>query len=421
MATFPSARNLCTATTLLYRMAQPEFEHPDLLPEYLQSLQDQLDGLRSKNSRLSARIEKLEAEQDRLRDLLPRRKRPDAAQPKPGPDRSIVVPALGTIPDLPLPEGPVARPDLNVACVLDEFSDAAFRYEFSLLRLTQHAWMDQIEETTPNLLLVESAYRGVDGSWAGRLARFGRPDEEVVKLTSRCKELGVTSVFWNKEDPINHDWFAATASLFDVILTVDSNLLSTYERKHDDARAGVMQFGAQPLIHHPGDDAERVDRVAFAGSYYAAKHPERREQMEWLLGPALEVGLDIFDRMDRPNDPRFSWPAAFRESIVGSLTYAQTLEVYRRYGVFLNVNTVVNSPTMCARRIYELLASGSKVVSGPSAALAEVPVTVVEGPEQAKEAFADAFDSGPNVMGMDWVANGNTMSDRVEALIEIAL
>lgn len=416
-----SVQNRPTATTLLSPMAQSEFEHADLLPEYLQSLQDQLDGLRSRNSRLSARIERLEAETERLQGLLPRRKKSPAPNPGPEPDRSVVVPSIGTIPDLALPDGPVSRPDLRVACVLDDFSEAAFRYECSLVSLTAHDWRDQIQSAMPDLLLVESAYRGTDGSWAGRLARFGRPDEEVVKLTSRCKEMGVTSVFWNKEDPINHDWFSSTASLFDVIMTVDSNLVATYERKHPNALVGVMQFAAQPVIHHPGADADRIARVAFAGSYYAAKHPERREQMEWLLGPALEAGLDIYDRMDRPKDPRFAWPALYQDHVVGSLTYPQTLEIYRRYGAFLNVNTVVNSPTMCARRIYELLACGSRVVSGPSAALAGVPVAVVDGPDQARKAIAEALDSGPNVAGKEWVSAGNTMRDRMESLLDFAL
>lgn len=404
-------------------MTQPEFERPDLLPEYLQSLQDQLDGLRSRNSRLSARIEKLEAETDRLHGLLPRRKRTSAPQGRleREPDRSVVIPSVGTIPDLSLPDAPISRPNLRVACVLDEFSEAAFRYECSLVNLTAPQWRNQIENAKPDLLLVESAYRGTDGSWAGRLARFGRPDKVVVDLISFCRELGVTTVFWNKEDPINHDWFSATASLFDVILTVDSNLVETYERKHPGARVGVMQFGAQPAIHHPGDGADRVARVAFAGSYYAAKHPERREQMKSLLGPALEAGLDIFDRMDRPNDPRFAWPSAYRDRVIASLTYPQTLETYRRYKAYLNVNTVVNSPTMCARRIYELLASGSNVVSGPSAALVGVPVAVVDDSDQARDAIETARHSGPNVAGIDWVAAGNKMSDRVERLIDFAL
>ena len=43
------------------------------------------------------------------------------------------------------------------------------------------------------------------------------------------------------------------------------------------------------------------------------------------------------------------------------------LTAYREYKVFLNVNSVVGSPTMCARRIFEITASGTPVVSHAAA------------------------------------------------------
>jgi hypothetical protein len=47
------------------------------------------------------------------------------------------------------------------------------------------------------------------------------------------------------------------------------------------------------------------------------------------------------------------------------------LTAYRDYKVFLNVNSVVDSPSMCARRIFEITASGTPVVTAPSAATGE--------------------------------------------------
>lgn len=143
--------------------------------------------------------------------------------------------------------------------------------------------------------------------------------------------------------------------------------------------------------------------------------------MDMLLDPARDLGLHIFDRMDRPGDPRFAWPDRYHSHIVGSLSYPQTLEMYRRYRVFINVNTVTDSPTMCARRIYELLASGAQVVSGPSAALRDVPVFVANDPEESRVALERALSLGPNWEGLEWVANGNTVSHRVETLLEVVL
>ena len=54
---------------------------------------------------------------------------------------------------------------------------------------------------------------------------------------------------------------------------------------------------------------------------------------------------------------------------MGSLDYQQMLTAYRAYKVFLNVNSVVDSPSMCARRIFEITACGTSVVSTPSEAV----------------------------------------------------
>jgi hypothetical protein len=171
------------------------------------------------------------------------------------------------------------------------------------------------------------------------------------------------------------------------------------------------------VIHHPPvDDELRTGDVAFAGSYYAAKHPERREQMEMLLDAAAEFGLHIFDRMDRQGDPRFAWPEKYRPYIVGSLTYPQTLEAYRRYRTFINVNTVVDSPTMCARRVYELMASGTRVVSGPSLALDGVPVEIATTTQEAR-AILSRSDKGAVNERVGWVRNGNQTGDRVETIL----
>lgn len=401
-------------------MDEQGLENPELIDEYLRSLQGQVDSLRSRNERLSSRVRKLEAEREKLRAMLPRRKRgkPSQRRTPPRDDRSIVIPGVGTIADLTLPDGPIQRPDLRVAVVLDKFSRAAFQYEFSVVDVPAVGWEPLLEENQPDLLLVESSYSGHDGSWAGRIARFGSASPELEALTSWCRGRGIPTAFWNKEDPINHDWFVSSAALFDHVFTVDSNLLDRYVQKLGHSRVGVLQFSAQPVIHHPpADGSVRSGAVAFAGAYYAAKHPERRQQMEMLLDAAIERGLHIFDRMGRPDDTRFAWPEKYREYVVGSLTYPQTLEAYRRYETFINVNTVVDSPTMCARRVYELLASGTRVISGPSMALEGVPVEIAASNEQARSVLS-APDGGSAEERVTWANAGHLTSHRVEAILK---
>ena len=108
--------------------------------------------------------------------------------------------------------------------------------------------------------------------------------------------------------------------------------------------------------------------------YFAHKYPERREQLQLLLDGAIagsekvKHGLEIFSRQLGGN-PDYQFPEPYDEHVVGSLTYDQMLTAYKAYRVFLNVNSVVNSPSMCARRIFEITASGTPVVTTDSPAL----------------------------------------------------
>ena len=191
----------------------------------------------------------------------------------------------------------------------------------------------------------------------------------------------------------------------------------------------ITPFAAQPAIHYPPtSEDERTGSVAFAGSYYASKHAERRTQMEYIIDPAREFGLDIYDRMAGTEDERFTWPEKYRSHIAGSVTYPDMGDLYRRYSVFLNVNTITDSPTMCARRIFELAATGTPVVSGPALAIDRmVPPGIVFVSENAAmtadsihqlldrtDLKAEAAEVGPT-----WIAPGNTYSDRVEQILEV--
>ncbi len=417
----------------------------------LRQLQAQVDRLTDQNSRLQARVRKLEGDREVLRERLdqsrkaarrrggarwrrlPRRDTwpPPPAQPgrengpvpSPGAAGVRFRSASGetvAIPHIEAPAGPVARPDLRVATILDAFSDHGFRYEFTPIRLTREGWRDQVEEGDPAFLLVESCFDGNGGEWRNRIAGFGDPRPELVAIVEWFRSRGLRTIFWNKEDPANFDWFEAVVPLFDTVFTVDSDCIPRYRALLDHNRIGVLPFAAQPVLHHaPADEAERSLPVGFAGSYYAEKHPARREQMDWLLGTARDFGLDIFDRM-AGDDPRFAWPEAFRSHIRASLDYLQTIEMYRRYKVFLNVNTVTGSPTMCARRIFELAACGTPIVSTRARAITEmVPeglVTTVDSADEARQAISGLLSGERAPARASWL-DEHTYRARLDVII----
>ncbi|WP_256212509.1 glycosyltransferase [Arthrobacter sp. yr096] len=274
------------------------------------------------------------------------------------------------------PDVPPRRGDLTVGVILDDFSARAFSYEWRLLALDKDTWRQQLEEQRVDFLFIESAWNGNSGSWKYQLVGTSGPKEEFRNLLQFCRDRGVPTVFWNKEDPPHFEDFLPTAREFDVVFTSDENKVLDYRRELGHDRIAVLPFAAQPAIHNPirPSDGRHSRDVAFAGMYFAHKYPERRDQLQLLLDGAIsgtemfKNGLEIFSRQ-LGGDPEYQFPAPYDEHVMGSLSYDQMLTAYKAYRVFLNVNSVVDSPSMCARRIFEITASGTPVVTTDSPAL----------------------------------------------------
>ncbi|MEV7606245.1 glycosyltransferase [Paenarthrobacter sp. NPDC089322] len=275
-----------------------------------------------------------------------------------------------------VPDREPRRSDLTVGVILDDFSAAAFAFEWNLVPLRREHWRSQLEATRIDFLFVESAWNGNKGSWKFQLMGTSGPKQEFLALMEYCRFHGIPTVFWNKEDPPHYDDFLPAAGEFDVVFTSDSDKIPAYVADLGHNRVAALPFAAQPAIHNPmrSGQGRHARGVAFAGMYFAHKYPERRRQMDLLLTAARDAGsqsgpkLEIFSRQ-LGGDSNYQFPVPFSENVVGSLDYGQMLTAYRAYKVFLNVNSVVESPSMCARRIFEITASGTPVVSTPSEAI----------------------------------------------------
>ena len=300
------------------------------------------------------------------------------------------VPRRGFDPMAVPPYEPLERPkafgELRVAVIMDDFSLRAWGHEFMTVEVTPQRWADEIAVGV-DLLFVESAWNGNHGSWQYQLTGSKAPSEALRALVQHCRDAGVPTVFWNKEDPPHFEDSLETARLFDVVFTSDANKVDAYRERLGHDRVAPLSFAAQPAIHNPVriPTVHQQGDVAFAGMYFAHKYPERREQMDLLLGAAhrvgsrMETGLTIYSRF-AGGDANYQFPSPLDQHVVGSLDYDRMLTAYRAHKVFLNVNSVVDSPSMCARRVFEITASGTPVVSAPSEAMPlffpqdEVPV-----------------------------------------------
>ncbi|WP_432457714.1 FkbM family methyltransferase [Cellulomonas iranensis] len=313
----------------------------------------------------------------------------------------------------------------RVAAIMDEFTRLSFAPEWDLTDLTPGAWEHELAECGPDLLFVESAWRGRDGSWHNMVDRAG---DELRGIVAWCRERGVPTVFWNKEDPVHYATFLNAAGLFDHVFTTDIDRIEHYKAalRHD--RVWLLPFAVQPAAYHPIAGEDRRDAFLFAGAYYR-RYPERTRDLESYMEhlPQLRP-VDIYDRNLGGTDEAYMFPDSYRGSIVGTLAPEEVPDAYRRYRYAINLNSVKQSQTMLARRIFELLASGTLTVSNDARAarvlFGDLVVTTDSGPEavrRLREIEATGTSDDIRLGALRTVMRQHTYADRASYVLSRVL
>lgn len=318
--------------------------------------------------------------------------------------------------------------ELRIVAVLDPFSAASFAPECSLRLLTPAGWVEQVRQHKPHLLLVESAWTGLEGEWKGQVERA---PALLRSLVASCRKAGIQTLFWNKEDPLHFGAFLETAKLFDQVLTTDANCVPRYRRLLGHDRVGVMPFGVQPTIHHPVGEEPRGASSVFAGAWYGRMPARCRDFTRSADALALAGPLVIHDRQDGRGEPHQRFPARFSGHLRPAVTYEQTGELFRAHVIGLNLNTIKGSPTMFARRALELAACGASVYSNHSLALHGIlgeSAVISDDPERLlSEAWAelrrprDRSHRMRRLGALRTVMADHTWARRTQALAKMAL
>lgn len=265
---------------------------------------------------------------------------------------------------------------VGLGVVLDEFTMGCFQPECELVTFRPDNWKDALERECPDAIFVESAWRGNDGGWLYRVASYARNmGNELADMLDWAQQRNIPAIFWNKEDPVHFERFIERARLFSHVFTTDADCIPRYREQIGHDRVYALPFAAQPVIHNPVQDQPRDGQVCFAGTYYGSRHEERQTDMDYILRPAIPFGLDIYDRqhgMTGKTAEQYRFPDIYQACIKGRLDYDEMVKAYKRYRVFLNVNSVKQSPTMFSRRVFELLACGTPVISTYSRGIVEL-------------------------------------------------
>lgn len=253
--------------------------------------------------------------------------------------------------------------DMKIAAIMDPFTLACYTPEANIVELTPSHWRKEIDSFKPDLLFLESAWEGKDKLWNQKVSNGS---QELFSLAEYCKKKHIPIIFWSKEDPVHNKAFMCVAALADAVFTTDIDCIQSYRETLGHNRVYHLHFAAQPSIHNPLEKYERKDKFCFAGSYYR-RYSQRCLVFDSFADVFLSrKGYDIYDRNYSKKIEAYAFPDRFEPFILGSLPPKEIDRAYKGYYYGVNMNSVQQSQTMFARRVFEMLASNTVTVGNYS-------------------------------------------------------
>lgn len=269
---------------------------------------------------------------------------------------------------------------IRIAVVCDEMTYQNFKYECELAFLTPYNWLEVLETFQPDIFLCESAWSGIEkykNCWRGKIYKNDKIKfenrKELFAIIAHCKEKNIKTVFWNKEDPTffgNKKYnFADTACKFDFVYTTASECVERY-LKLGCQNVGVLMFGFSPKLFNPLNAGKKEDTAVFAGSWYMDQQ-ERCADMDQLFRMVLkqDIKLRIYDRNYSTDNPIHCFPESYQHYIKPAVAFQELGKILKKSRYAININTVKDSDTMFARRVFELMACNICIISNYSKGL----------------------------------------------------
>ncbi|MBO4317667.1 MAG: glycosyltransferase [Mailhella sp.] len=318
----------------------------------------------------------------------------------------------------------------KIGLVCDEFFYESIRSAAEFVYLAPGAWRAVLDEGIDALLFV-SAWHGLrNDEWKGLAALPGKENErkrEAFAILDRCREKDVPVIFYSKEDPPNFEYFAEYAKKSDIVFTSAEECIPEYRSRCGHDRIQSLCFGIDPLLHNPIGirSCEKIGDVLFSGSWMR-KYPERCRDLAMIFDGIIASGrgLHIIDRnYPGRKEKIFRFPKEYARYCSPSVPHGLLQKVHKLADWAVNINSVMNSATMFANRVFELQACGVLLLSNESAGVRRLfpHVTIVRSAEDAASALSawDACETYERqIYGIRSVMTGHTCYDRMNSLLK---
>jgi hypothetical protein len=325
---------------------------------------------------------------------------------------------------------------IKIAIIADELTSSCLSIDSNIFFVTSLNYKLVLHFWKPDFLFVESTWHGRRNSWKFKIASYPdypeRNNVQLRKIVEYAKELGIPTVFWNKEDGVHFVRFIDSAKLFDHIFTVDENCIPKYQAVvAPSVTVNTLMFAVQPKFHFFSGFNFKFNRTNFVGSYSQHVHSRRKQWQDDVFEAACGsgLGLTVFDRNSSRKSSNYRYPSFNDLDVKPSIKYKDTGQIYKDYLVSLNVNTIEDSKTMFSRRLVEILACGGIAATNSTPAVSEVFgdfCHAVDSYEEGLELFNRFKMEGPSNQdlekaraGADYVAQYHTWYHRLGEIYKV--
>jgi glycosyltransferase involved in cell wall biosynthesis len=314
---------------------------------------------------------------------------------------------------------------VNIGIIADEFLFNSYKDIANFTYITRENYKQYSKKL--DVFMVVSTWKGLNMEWKG----LGNPNirkhrQELNQIIDFYRAQGTKIVFYSKEDPVNYDIFIDIAKKCDYIFTTAEEVIGDYQRDCKNKNVFVLDFGINPMYHNPVGIKKfpKLKEVLFTGSWYE-KYPHRQVDTKRIFDGIIEgkKDLKIIDRNYELNLEAYFFPEKYLKYVSPSVDHHYLQKLHKLFDWAINLNTVQDSTTMFANRVYELQALGNVMLSNYSLGVNnKFPnIFLVNNQNEVKDIFngfseEEVFEH--QVQGIRNVMTDQTSYLRIEEMLE---
>lgn len=309
--------------------------------------------------------------------------------------------------------------------IADQFLFDAYKNAGKCVYITPDNYNENI--TGLSFIIIASAWHGLNNEWDNMTKPDSEQGKTIFTIIRKAKDNGIPVVFYSKEDPPNYEHFVHIAKECDYIFTSAAEMIEKYKVDCDNEQVYSLCFGINPILHNPIGirSVESEKGVIFSGSWMV-KYPDRIAKLEMMFDGVLDsnIPLKIVDRNFEKNDPRYYFPQKYYEYVSPAIEHEALQKVHKLFEWAININSVTESSTMFANRVYELQAIGNILISNYSKGVAEKfdGVHIVSSSDEVQNVLTSMNDEElyhERVKNIRRVMTGETTFDRIGQIISV--